>query len=97
MLHKADVTMGDDRNQTFEIIGFDAQRNLYTMQHYDNKGNSGFMTASCSDGIWRFHGENLRFTGGFKDGDKEISGTWEQSSDGEDWEHLMDIKLTRVI
>lgn len=95
LLHKADVNVGDDKNETFEIIGFDKQKNLYTMQHYDNKGNSGFMTASCIDGIWTFLGENLRFTGRFKNRNKEFSGIWEQSSDGKIWTHLMDIKLTK--
>lgn len=95
LLHRVDVLVGDDKNKTFEIIGFDKQKNLYTMQHYDNKGGSGFMTAYCNDGVWRFLGENLRFTGGFKEHDREFSGVWEQSSDGENWTHFMDIKLTR--
>ena len=96
LLHKVDVFVGEDKNETIEIIGFDKQNNLYTMQHYDNKGNSGFMTAHCSDGVWTFLGENLRFTGGFKKHDKEFSGAWEQSSDGKNWTHFMDIKLTKA-
>ena len=96
LLHKVDVLVGDDKNETLEIIGFDTQENLYTMQHYDNKGNSGFMTAYCEDGVWTYLGENLRFTGGFKNADKEFSGIWEQSSDGITWTHFMDIKLVKV-
>lgn len=96
LLHKVAVLVGDDKNDTFEIIGFDKQRNLYTMQHYDNKGNSGFMTAFYKDGIWTFLGDKLRFTGGFKEHDSEFSGVWEQSSDGNNWTHFMDIKLTRL-
>jgi hypothetical protein len=95
LLHKVDVIVGDNKNETFEIIGYDRQKNLYTMQHYDNKGNSGIMTANCNDGVWTILGENLRFTGGFKNHDKEFSGIWQQSSDGENWTHLMDIKLTK--
>lgn len=97
LLHKVDVLMGDDKNETFEIIGFDDERNHFTMQHYDNKGYSGFMTASCEDEVWIFIGEDLRFTGGFKNQDKEFSGIWEHLSDENNWEHLMEIKLIKDV
>ena len=96
LLHQADVFVGNDKNKTHEIIGFDDQKNLYTMQFYDNKGNSGFMTAKTYNGVWTFLGENLRFTGGFKNHNREFSGIWEQTSDGVNWRHLMEIKLPRV-
>src|SRR6188768_3912855 len=59
LLHKVDVFVGDDKNETLEIIGFDKRIEKYTMQHYDNKGHSGFMTATCDDGVWTFIGETL--------------------------------------
>lgn len=96
LLHKVDVWVGNDKNETFEIIGFDRQKGLFTMQYYDNKGNSGFMIAECINDTWMFLGEQLRFTGGFKNNDREFSGAWEQSSDGENWTHLMDIRLTKT-
>lgn len=96
LLHKVDVFIGDDRNQTHEIIGYDEEKGKYTMQHYNNKGNSGFMTAACDNGIWVFLGETLRFTGEFKKGGKEFSGIWEQSTDGKNWIHFMDIKLAKA-
>lgn len=95
LLHKVNVLLGDDKNETLEIIGFDKKKNCYTMQHYDNKGNSGFMTADCKDEVWTFLGENLRFKGRFKKRDTEFSGVWEQSSDGINWTYLMDIKLIK--
>lgn len=96
LLHKADVSVGADRNQTFEVIGFNKQIGKYTMQHYDNKGDSGYMTATCEKGVWTFTGETLRFTGGFQKADEEFSGIWEQSADGRNWTHFMDIKLTKA-
>jgi len=95
-LHRVNVVVGTDINETFEIIGFDKLKNEYTMQYYDNKGNSGFMVATCIDEVWTFLGENLKFTGGYKMNDKEFSGVWEQSSDGKNWLHFMDIKLTKA-
>ncbi len=95
LLHKVDVFVGDDKNETVEIFGFNTQSGKYTLQHYDNKGRSGFMTATCDEGVWTFLGETLRFTGSFKNEDKEFSGIWEQTTDGKSWAHFMNIKLTR--
>lgn len=96
LLHKAHVLIGEEKSETYEVIGFDKHLGKYTMQHYDNKGNSGFMTASYKNQIWEFLGENLKFTGGFKKENNEFSGIWEQSEDGNNWTHFMDIKLTKL-
>src|SRR5690606_31831949 len=77
LLHKADVMIGDDHNQTFEIIGFDAVKKIYTMQHYNNKGHTGFMSATVINNRWVFQGDTLRFKGGFTNNDKIFSGIWE--------------------
>lgn len=95
LLHKVNVLVGDDKNQTLEIIGFDSAKNQYTMQHYDNKGNSGFMTGYFADGRWIFLGETLRFTGAFSSNDTVFSGVWEKSDDGKNWMHFIDIKLVK--
>lgn len=95
LLHRVNVLIGDDKIQTFEIIGFDSEKNHYTLQHYDNKGNSGFMTGHFADGRWTFLGEMLRFTGEFSDSDKIFSGVWEKSEDGKNWTHFMDIRLAK--
>jgi hypothetical protein len=65
------------------------------MQNYDNKGDSGYMTATHEKGVWIFLGETLKFTGGFQKEDKEFSGIWERLTDGKNWTHFMDIKLTK--
>ena len=95
LLHRVNVRIGDDKNQTVEIIGFDKEKNHYTLQHYDNKGNSGFMTGHCAEGRWTFVSETLRFTGEFSDNDKIFSGIWEMTEDGKKWTHFMDIKLVK--
>ena len=65
------------------------------MQHYDNKGNSGFMTATIIQGIWTFMGENLRFKGSFNSMEDVFSGIWEKSEDQKTWRNFMTIQLTR--
>lgn len=95
LLHKVDVYAGDDRNETTEIIGFDKTTKSYSMQHYDNKGDSGFMKANYNNGIWTFLGESLRFTGRFSQDGKILSGVWEQSGDGKNWLPYIDIRLVK--
>ena len=97
LLHKVDVHIGDDHNQTLEVIGYDRQNHSYILRHFDNKGNSGLMVGSCVGDDWTFQGENLRFSGGFKKDYKEFSGTWEQSSDKKSWASFMELRLTKVL
>lgn len=96
LLHKVDVLVGNDRNETLEVIGYDKHAGYYILQHYDNKGHSGRMTGTLSDGVWTFLGDTLRFRGGFKNNNKEFSGTWEQLNDGRKWVHFMDIILRKT-
>lgn len=96
LLHKVNVLVGDDRNETFEVIGYDKQAKHFTLQHYDNKGGSGKMIGKVNDGVWTFLGDTLRFKGGFKNEGKEFSGVWEQSDDGSHWAHFMNITLKKV-
>lgn len=96
LLHKADVSIGEERSETHEIIGFDKHARHYTMQYYNNKGESGTMKAEHRDGKWTFTGEGLRFNGGFKHADNEFSGIWERKQDNGTWDHFMEIRLVRA-
>lgn len=95
LLHSADVMIGTDNSKTHEIIGYDRSNNHYTMQHYNNKGDSGLMTATLDDGLWTFSGDNLRFKGRFNEHEDVFFGTWEQLTEDKTWVHLMDIKLSK--
>src|SRR5687767_9890233 len=65
LLHKVDVQMGDERNETLEIIGWNHLHKHYVLQYYESKGNSGSMAGTVANGQWTFLGETLRFKGGF--------------------------------
>lgn len=95
LLHKVDVMMGDDTNQTFEIIGYDGVQKRFTLQYYDNKGNSGQMTATVTNDEWIITGETLQFKGRFNTIGNEFSGVWEKHDEALPWKPFMDIKLTR--
>jgi hypothetical protein len=95
LLHTADVIVGNDRSQTHEIIGFEKARNAIVMRYYDNRGDTGEMIATIKDNSWTFQGKSLRFTGEFSQNDSIFSGVWEQSTDGVNWAHYMDIQLAK--
>lgn len=95
LLHQADVYIGKEKSQTHEIIGYDRAKEIYTMQHYNSQGDSGFMTATVTNDVWMFTSEMLRFTGGFSMHDSIFSGIWEQKNEDGNWVYFMDIKLTR--
>lgn len=95
LLHTADVMIGSDNSKTHEIIGYDSLNDQYTMQYYNNMGNSGSMIARVDDGLWTFTGNGLRFNGGFNGQDDVFSGVWEQLTENKIWLHFMDIKLSK--
>jgi major membrane immunogen (membrane-anchored lipoprotein) len=95
ILHKANVLMGKQRSQTYEIIGIGKSSKTFTMQHYDNSGASGFMSATFKNGKWNHLGEDLRFTGKFSKNEKEFSGLWERFS-RKKWRDFIEIKLTKT-
>jgi hypothetical protein len=95
LVHKVDVFIGSERNETIEIISFDKSMNCYRMEHFDNKGGTGIMTARYYNNIWKFQGETLRFRGNFSEDKQVFSGVWEQSEDAQKWSHFMDIRLER--
>lgn len=96
LLHKAAVLIGNDTSETFEIIGADNTTNVVTMRYYNNKGETGSMTATCVHEVWTFSDDTLRFTGGFKNQDQEFSGIWEQLGDDGTWRLFMEIKLIKA-
>ena len=96
LLHTADVKMGEERNQTHEVIGYEPGKDCFFTHYFDSKGESGTMIIMVREPLWVIQGKTLRFTGGFLDQDQTFSGVWEQLKDGEGWIHFMEIKLEKV-
>lgn len=95
LLHRVDVRMGGDHVQALEIIGWDAEREVYLMRSYDSQGNTGQMQAVVRDGTWTFQGDAERFTGAFSHDGATLSGRWERR-EGERWLPWMDVRLTKA-
>ena len=69
----------------------------YTVHSFDSAGNTDVMTASVADDTWTFEGKSLRFRGAFVTAARAwlACGT-DGRTMGRRWEHLMDVKLSKV-
>lgn len=96
LLHTADVKIGEERNQTHEIIGYESGKDCFFTHYFDSKGESGTMIIMVREPLWVIQGGTLRFTGGFLDQEQTFSGVWEQLKEGDGWVHFMEIRLEKV-
>lgn len=96
LVHRVNVRMGDQKNESIEIIGYDALAKIYSMHSFDSQGNSILMQADVRGDTWTFTGESMRFTGVFGNDGKSISGKWEYLGEDSGWHHWMDVKLTKA-
>lgn len=96
LLHTADVTIGGEREQTHEVIGYEPGRDCFFTHFFNSNGESGTMIIMIREPLWVIQGATLRFTGGFLDQQETFSGVWEQLKEGEGWVHFMEIKLEKA-
>lgn len=96
ILHKADVVMGNEKSQTFEIIGLDETGNQATLEHYNTQGSSGKMTGTLKSNELKINGKVLRFRGQLNDSENQINGTWEKLDNQNAWESFLEMKLTKT-
>jgi hypothetical protein len=82
------------------IIGLDDSAERYCMLYADARGVFRVYQMSLSDGVWKLWrdapGFFQRFTGTFSGDGKTISGRWEGSRDGSNWEYDFDVTYTKV-
>lgn len=96
ILHKADVLLGNEHSQTFEVIGLGNDNQSAIHEHYNNQGSSGRMTGNLKNGDFTINGDGLRFKGQFSNNDKQLNGTWEKLTDQNRWVEFLHIDLTKV-
>ncbi len=77
------------------IIGNDHESQTCLSHFFDSHGNTRTYKLSIVDGIFTITGEWERYTGKISADGNTITGTWEQSKDGSEWEYLCDVKQTR--
>jgi hypothetical protein len=94
ILHKADVKMGNERSQTFEIISLGNYPTRAKMQYYNSKGQSGSMTGYLTRNIFKIRSSDMRFEGKFNEESTELIGKW-FLKENDKWTNFIDLKLKK--
>lgn len=95
ILHKADVKMGDEKSETFEIISIDNVSDKVKMQHYNSKGESGVMTNFFTGNNYKIEGDKIKFVGTIDNDNTKLTGKWYLQSESGKWTEFIDLKLTK--
>lgn len=90
ILHKADVIMGSERSETFEIISVTNIENRAEIQYFNSTGES-----EITDNDFRINGEGIKFCGTINDKNSEIIGKWLLQTTGKNWKEFIDLKLEK--
>lgn len=96
LIHHADAHVGDEQIHIIEIIGYNASDKSYYSHSFDSLGNYATFHLSINEGSLKITGESERFTGRINKSATSITGKWERSDNGLDWQHSMDVKLTKA-
>jgi hypothetical protein len=87
------------------VIGFHLDRGTYLQHQFDSRGVARIYQMTFEDGVWTlsrsepdfspldFH---QRWRGTFSADGTSITGRWEQSADGADWNHDFDLHYQRT-
>ena len=82
------------------VIGRDDAGETYSMLYYDSRGVSRLYAMTFADGVWQMHREApgflQRFVATINADGTSISGRWDKSSDGSNWQHDLDWSYQRV-
>jgi hypothetical protein len=98
LLHSVDATVGEERVEGAEIIGWDPERGLYSTLYFGSDGPNAYEASLREeDGalVWRMHSRTDRFTGTFSDDRDKIKGHWEQRGEAGSWRPWMEVTLTK--
>lgn len=95
ILHKADVLMGNEKSETFEIIELDNSPDKAKMQYFNSKGESGVMSSSLNGANFNIDGNRIKFRGTITDENAEIIGNWYLQTEANDWKEFIELKLTK--
>src|SRR5690606_35548466 len=73
ILHKVDVMIGPNRNQTIEMISAGNEENHTLFQYFNSKKEIGLLNGYIKDHSFIVENEHLRFDGSFNASDTEIA------------------------
>lgn len=61
ILHKADVMMGMEKSETFEMISLGHSDDDAKMQYFNSRGESGVMTSRMKNDSFQINGNGIKF------------------------------------
>ena len=94
ILHKANVKLGREHSETFEMITI-LPGDKVKMQYANSRGESGVMTGNLTNHIFTIDGEGIKFNGQMNNDCSIIVGNWYLQSKNGDWEQFIALKLEK--
>jgi hypothetical protein len=95
LLHKADVMIGNEKSETFEMITLDDSAEQIKMQYYNSKGESGVMKGSLSNNDFKIEGDKLKFEGILNNDNSILAGKWYMQTKENVWTEFIELKLMK--
>ena len=95
ILHKAAVLMGNEKSETFEIIGIDNSSGKAKMHYFNSRGESGIMQSTIDGNNFLINGEGLKFEGTINTQNTEVIGYWFLQKENKEWTKFIDLKLEK--
>ena len=104
MVHRFDGKVGDDDASCIEITGYDSQTKRYSVHTFYNTGLTHQWQSHERDGVWTLTGDwdmegkktKTRCTTMFSDDGDTMTGKWEMSTDGVEWQTFWDVEATKA-
>jgi Protein of unknown function (DUF1579) len=104
LIHRFDGRVGEGEAACIEIIGYDPEGDLYPVHTFYNTGVTTKWEYRERDGAWTLTGGwdmggkpmKVRATVTFSDGGQTMTGKWEHSTDGSDWQTFWEVKATKT-
>jgi hypothetical protein len=95
ILHKANVKMGEEKNETFEMMSLVDSLERAGMHYFNSKGESGVMTGYLEGNNFVIEGDRIKFKGSIDDMNTKIVGKWYLQPPDNEWTEFIYITLTK--
>lgn len=104
LVHRFEGKVGDGDASCIEIIGYDPETKSYPTHTYYSTGLTNDWQSRESEGTWTLTGDwdmagqkaRARRTTVFSDEGNTMTGKWEMSIDGAEWQTFWDVKGTKA-
>ncbi len=97
ILHKADVLMGDEPSETFEMIEISGDSEKAQMTYFNSKGETGAMTSQIKGNDFLINGDGIKFVGKINDANTEVVGNWFLQSEDKTWNEYIELILEKQL